>query len=65
MLGAKDVAFPRLNLASFYLWWGGAVFFLLVLLAGLMVPTIGTLDTGLDLLLPLCRHHANPASSWR
>ena len=23
MLGAKDVAFPRLNLASFYLWWGG------------------------------------------
>ena len=21
MLGAKDVAFPRLNLASFYLWW--------------------------------------------
>ena len=28
MLGAKDVAFPRLNLASFYLWWGGALFFL-------------------------------------
>src|ERR1700693_6162915 len=25
MLGAKDVAFPRLNLASFYLWVIGAV----------------------------------------
>ena len=25
MLGAKDVAFPRLNLASFYLWCTGAV----------------------------------------
>jgi cytochrome c oxidase subunit I len=28
MLGAKDVAFPRLNLASFYLWVAGAMFFL-------------------------------------
>jgi cytochrome c oxidase subunit 1 len=26
MLGAKDVAFPRLNLASFYLWITGALF---------------------------------------
>ena len=26
MLGAKDVAFPRLNLASFYLWIVGALF---------------------------------------
>ena len=26
MLGAKDVAFPRLNLASFYFWCAGAVF---------------------------------------
>ena len=26
MLGAKDVAFPRLNLLSFYLWWGGGGF---------------------------------------
>ncbi|MCR9292310.1 MAG: cytochrome c oxidase subunit I [bacterium] len=28
MLGAKDVAFPRLNLCSFYLWVSGAIFFL-------------------------------------
>ncbi|MEM1226663.1 MAG: cbb3-type cytochrome c oxidase subunit I [Planctomycetota bacterium] len=27
MLGAKDVAFPRLNLSSFYLWVVGAIFF--------------------------------------
>ncbi|GJM43417.1 MAG: cytochrome c oxidase subunit I [Gemmatimonadota bacterium] len=26
MLGAKDVAFPRLNLASFYFWVAGAIF---------------------------------------
>ncbi len=32
MLGAKDVAFPRLNLSSFYLWVGGAIFFLTAML---------------------------------
>jgi cytochrome c oxidase subunit I len=37
MLGAKDVAFPRLNLMSFYLWITGAIFFL-----------VGLLITGLD-----------------
>ncbi len=31
MLGAKDVAFPRLNLSSFYLWIVGAIFFLTAL----------------------------------
>jgi cytochrome c oxidase subunit I len=31
MLGAKDVAFPRLNLGSFYLWVCGAIFFLCAL----------------------------------
>ena len=31
MVGAKDVAFPRMNLASFYLWVVGAIFFLLAL----------------------------------
>ncbi len=33
MLGSKDVAFPRLNLCSFYLWVAGAVFFLFSLFA--------------------------------
>ncbi len=37
MLGAKDVAFPRLNLMSFYLWVTGAIFFV-----------VGLLLTGLD-----------------
>lgn len=32
MLGAKDVAFPRLNRASFHLWLAGSAFFLWVLL---------------------------------
>src|SRR5262249_46120784 len=34
MLGAKDVAFPRLNLLSFYCWVGGAILFTYVLLSG-------------------------------
>ncbi|CAN5801346.1 cbb3-type cytochrome c oxidase subunit I [soil metagenome] len=44
-LGAPDVAFPRLNLASFYLWCAGAL---------LLVFTIpfGGLDTGWTLYTP-------------
>lgn len=44
-LGAPDVAFPRLNLASFYLWMSGAI---------LLVLTIpfGGLDTGWTLYTP-------------
>ncbi len=34
LLGAKDVAFPRLNLGSFYLWVIGALFFVYVLFSG-------------------------------
>ncbi|MEM7311199.1 MAG: cytochrome c oxidase subunit I [Planctomycetota bacterium] len=45
MLGAKDVAFPRLNLASFHLWVIGAVFFVLVL-------ATGGLDTGWTFYTP-------------
>ncbi len=32
MLGAKDVAFPRMNLASFYLWVFGTIFFVAAML---------------------------------
>jgi cytochrome c oxidase subunit 1 len=39
MLGAKDVAFPRLNLFSFWLWIAGAIFFVSSLFTG-------GLDTG-------------------
>jgi cytochrome c oxidase subunit 1 len=45
MLGAKDVAFPRLNLMSLYLWWFGALFFLGVL-------AFGGLDTGWTFYTP-------------
>lgn len=45
MLGAKDVAFPRMNLGSYYLWVIGAAFFLLALVTG-------GLDTGWTLYVP-------------
>lgn len=45
MLGAKDVAFPRLNLFSFYLWMCGAVFFICALCAS-------GLDTGWTFYTP-------------
>ena len=45
MLGAKDVAFPRLNLASFYLWIVGTAFLVAALL------TTG-LDTGWTFYTP-------------
>jgi len=45
MLGAKDVAFPRLNLGSFYLWIAGAIFTLLSL-------AMGGFDTGWTFYTP-------------
>ena len=45
MLGAKDVAFPRLNLCSFYLWVAGALFFICALLGS-------GLDTGWTFYTP-------------
>ena len=45
MLGAKDVAFPRLNLTSYYLYLGGAVFFVVTLV-------VGGLDTGWTFYTP-------------
>jgi cytochrome c oxidase subunit 1 len=50
MLGAKDVAFPRLNLFSFWLWVAGAIFFLLAIFG---IPGIGGgLDTGWTFYTP-------------
>jgi cytochrome c oxidase subunit I len=52
-LGAPDVAFPRLNLASFYLWVSGAI---------LLVLTIpfGGLDTGWTLYTPYSLESQTP-----
>ncbi len=45
MIGAKDLAFPRLNLLSWYLYAGGAVFVILTLL-------FGGVDTGWTFYAP-------------
>ncbi|HYP14746.1 MAG TPA: cytochrome c oxidase subunit I [Bryobacteraceae bacterium] len=45
MLGAKDVAFPRLNLASLYIYWFGAI----VALVGIL---LGGIDTGWTFYTP-------------
>jgi cytochrome c oxidase subunit 1 len=45
MLGAKDVAFPRMNLSSLWLLWIGLIFFLAVLI-------FGQLDTGWTFYTP-------------
>ncbi|MGE0480182.1 MAG: cbb3-type cytochrome c oxidase subunit I [Phycisphaerae bacterium] len=45
MIGAKDVAFPRLNLASWYMWLGGS----LLLLSSLI---FGGVDTGWTFYTP-------------
>jgi cytochrome c oxidase subunit 1 len=45
MLGAKDVAFPRLNLASYYFWIVGAVLALLSIV-------VGAVDTGWTFYTP-------------
>lgn len=52
-LGAPDVAFPRLNLASFYLWIVGAL---------MLVGTIpfGSLDTGWTLYTPYSLESKTP-----
>jgi cytochrome c oxidase subunit 1 len=59
MLGAKDVAFPRLNLLSYYCWVVGAVFFTWVLMGGILrtafnihLPFGYGLDTGWTFYTP-------------
>jgi len=53
MLGAKDVAFPRLNLASLYFYVLGMIFFLLVLI-------LGGVDTGWTFYTPYSTSTAAP-----
>ncbi|HEY2584352.1 MAG TPA: cbb3-type cytochrome c oxidase subunit I, partial [Tepidisphaeraceae bacterium] len=58
-LGAKDVAFPRLNLLSFYCWVIGGTFFIYLLLTGVLHVAFGInfpggygLDTGWTFYTP-------------
>jgi cytochrome c oxidase subunit I len=53
MLGARDVAFPRLNLASLYFYVFGMIFFLLVLV-------LGGIDTGWTFYTPYSTSTAAP-----
>lgn len=46
MLGAKDVAFPKLNLASLYVYWLGAIFLVVSLVTN-------SVDTGWTFYTPL------------
>jgi cytochrome c oxidase subunit 1 len=59
MLGAKDVAFPRLNLASFHIYVLGSLFFLYVVVGGALHAAFGWnlpggfgLDTGWTFYTP-------------
>lgn len=52
MLGAKDVAFPRLNLLSFYIYVLGGLFFLYVLLSGVVWVATYDVATGTGVQLP-------------
>ena len=69
-LGAKDVAFPRLNLASFYCWLIGGIFFVWILLKGVLVTVFpdlggfiggGGLETGWTFYTPYSTSNANSA----
>ena len=67
-LGAKDVAFPRLNLLSLYCWIIGAIFFVYVLLSGVLHSWFGwnppggwSLDTGWTFYTPYSSSKASGA----
>ncbi len=57
MLGTKDVAFPKLNLLSWYLYIIGAVMAILALL-------LGGVDTGWTFYTPYSSLYANGAIAW-
>ncbi|HWW98532.1 MAG TPA: cbb3-type cytochrome c oxidase subunit I [Edaphobacter sp.] len=52
MIGAKDLAFPRLNLLSWYLLVAGGIFTLITLM-------LGGVDTGWTFTAPLSTHYVN------
>ena len=52
MIGARDVAFPKLNLLSWYLYWGGALLTVYALVAG-------GVDTGWTFYTPYSSLYSN------
>lgn len=57
MIGAKDMAFPKLNLASWYVWIIGACFFIAALL-------FGGLDTGWTFYPPYSSKYSHTNVLW-
>jgi len=57
MIGAPDVAFPKLNLLSYYLFLTGVVL-------GIGALLVGGVDTGWTFYAPLSTHYANGMTSW-
>lgn len=54
MIGAKDVAFPKLNLASWYIFMAGGTI-------GTVAMISGGVDTGWTFYAPLSTHYSNTA----
>src|SRR5271163_3902113 len=52
MIGTKDLAFPKINLLSWYLYWIGGLFTLAALV-------LGGVDTGWTFTTPLSTHYVN------
>jgi cytochrome c oxidase subunit I len=52
MIGAKDLAFPRLNLLSWYVYMAGAAFTMYAMIAG-------GVDTGWTFYVPYSTHYSN------
>src|SRR6202167_1612446 len=52
MIGAKDLAFPKVNLLSWYLYWIGGLFTMAALV-------LGGVDTGWTFTTPLSTHYLN------
>lgn len=52
MVGAKDLAFPKINLLSWYLYWIGGLFILSAMV-------LGGVDTGWTFTTPLSTHYVN------
>ena len=52
MVGARDLAFPKINLLSWYLYWIGGLFILTAMV-------LGGVDTGWTFTTPLSTHYVN------
>ncbi|MFZ0517503.1 MAG: cbb3-type cytochrome c oxidase subunit I [Acidobacteriaceae bacterium] len=52
MVGARDLAFPKINLLSWYLYWIGGLFILSAMV-------LGGVDTGWTFTTPLSTHYVN------